>query len=98
VDIISAKFAYNKERESVTDFTYLYPNEKLITILSSPQIVPQYNILTIFGAFQFQVWISIFVAYILVFTVNSIRTRELRQKLFIAIDYFVVLLGQGKEY
>jgi hypothetical protein len=80
---------------SVADFPYLTPGDKLITILNSPRVIPNKNLFSIFDAFHPEVLISITISFLLVFVINSFKTYNVKLKLFLALDYSMILIGQG---
>jgi hypothetical protein len=89
-------FVYAKERETLVSYPFLIPTGKLLSILSSPLIKNDTNILHIFEAFSKGVWISLIFSYLIMVFLNNIRISEFRLKYNIAIDYLAILFGKGK--
>jgi hypothetical protein len=93
--MIPAPYSWNDLRNSVADFPYLAPNDKLIAILSSPHIVPDTNILTIVRIFPKELWILVLISYLLLIFLNCLKEIDAKTKIIISIDYLVALIGKG---
>jgi hypothetical protein len=65
--MIATPYSWDDLRNIVADFPYLAPNGKLIATLSSPHIVSDTNILRIVRAFPIELWILVFISYLLIF-------------------------------
>jgi hypothetical protein len=93
--MIATPYSWNDLRNSIADFPYLTPNGKLIAILSSPHIVTDTNILTIVRVFPIELWILIFISYLLLIFLNCLKEVDAKIKIIISIDYLVALIGKG---
>ncbi len=93
--MIPAPYSWNDLRNSVADFPYLAPNDKLIAILSSPHIVSDTNILTIVRVFPIELWTLVFISYLLLIFLNCLKEVNTRIKIIISIDYLIALIGKG---
>jgi len=94
-DIVASEYSYTEERNSVADYLYLSPNTGLISILSRTHTTHKEDLLSIFNAFSTKVWISFFISYLLVYTINSIKTKRNINKVFLAVDYIGLSLGKS---
>ncbi len=94
--MILAQFVYDEERASIIDYICPVMAEKLISILSSPQII-DHDSLIILKAFKLEVWSAIMMSYLIICWLNTFRTCLISEKIYLALDYFDVLLGHGKN-
>jgi len=94
---VAAEYSYTDERNSVADFLHLWPNAGLISILSRTYSTHKEDLLSIFSAFEAKVWISLLISYLLVYLINSIKTRGKLNKIFLAIDYISLSYGKSKK-
>jgi hypothetical protein len=95
LDTLSKEFIYNEERSLTTDFLYLMPNLKLVSIMSCPEVMVDNSPFNILNIFQPLIWIMIFISYLFVLSLNEIKINNRKIMSFIGIDYFSVLLGRG---
>jgi len=93
--VIAHEFTYDEERHKLTDFVQLMPNDRQISILSSPKFVATNAMLNILKGFPIQVWISIVMSYLMIYWLNSIRIKDRSLKLLTTIDFIVILIGRG---
>jgi hypothetical protein len=94
--MILAQFVYDEERASIIDYICPVMAEKLISILSSPQIT-DHDSLIILKAFRLEVWLAIMISFLIICSINAFRTSLISEKIYLALDYFDVLLGHGKD-
>jgi hypothetical protein len=93
--MIPASYSWNDLRNSVVDFPYLAPDDKSIAILSSPHIVSDTNILTIVRVFPIELWILVFISYLILIFLNCLKEIDAKTKIIISIDYLIALIGKG---
>jgi len=93
--MIPTPYSWDDLRNSIAYFPYLAPNGKLIAILSSPHIVSDTNTLSIVRAFPIELWILVFISYLLLVFLNCLKEVDANIKIIISIDYLVALIGKG---
>jgi len=92
--MIAHEFTYDYYRQKVVDYLEIMPKGNYLSILSSPKFV-SHNIFNMIEVFDIKVWILLIALYIIIYSINSIGTKTGMQKIFIAIDYLIILMGKG---
>jgi len=91
----SSNYIYNQERSFVVNYLNLMPQSKPMAIMSSPDIVMDNSLSNITRIFQTKVWILILMLFLLILLTNTIQVKVFETKMFIALDYYSLLLCKG---
>ncbi len=97
IDAILRSFVYFEERTSVMDYTYLRPKGKLVSMLSSPKIMTDIDLSTIFNVFRYEVWIMIIFPFLALTILNMIEYRGVSYRFSIVLDYFGLIFGKSNN-
>lgn len=93
--MIPSVFTYKEDRSLIADYPYLMPTSGLVSILNSPYVIHDNYLNNIFRAFQLDVWILLCFSYLIIVFLNFFGNKSLRVKIWILIDYLMLLLGQS---